>query len=82
MGIPDNRANDYVLGVEVMSKGQKRDFTAAQKASLAALIHACAAATAFEWEPLWLKNRPQHKDWTDRKIDTRYTNEEIKGWIK
>ena len=82
MGIPDNAANDYVLGVEIMSKGRRRDFTAAQKASLAALIRACAAATAFEWEPLWLKNRPQHKDWTDRKIDTRYTNDEIKKWIQ
>lgn len=82
LGIPDNSANDYVLGVEIMSKGLKRDFTAAQKSSLAALIRACSAATAFEWEPLWLKNRPQHKSWTDRKIDTRYTDEEIKGWLK
>ena len=82
MGIPDNAANDYVLGVEIMSKGRRKDFTAAQKASLAALIRACSQATAFEWEPLWLKNRPQHKDWTDRKIDTRYSNDEIKKWIQ
>ena len=81
LGIPDDMANSYVLGVEVMSKGVKKDFTAAQKASLGALIRACAAATAFEWKPLWLVNRPQHKDWTDRKVDTRYTNDEIKAWI-
>lgn len=81
LGIPDDAANDYVLGVEIMSKGQKRDFTTAQKESLGALIHACAAASDT-WLPVWLIGRPQHKDWTTRKIDTRYTNDEIKRWIK
>lgn len=81
LGIPDDAANDYVLGVEIMSKGQKRDFTTAQKESLGALIRACAAASDT-WLPVWLIGRPQHKDWTTRKIDTRYTNEEVKRWIK
>lgn len=80
LGIPDNAANDYVLGVEIMSKGNKRDFTTAQKESLGALIRACAAASDT-WLPVWLIGRPQHKDWTTRKIDTRYTNDEIKRWI-
>lgn len=80
LGIPDDAANDYVLGVEIMSKGKKRDFTAAQKESLGALIRACAAASDT-WLPVWLIGRPQHKDWTTRKIDTRYTNDEIKRWI-
>ena len=81
LGIPDNAANDYLLGVEIMSKGKKKDFTAAQKASLAALIEACAAASDT-WLPIWLVGRPRHKDWTDRKIDILYTNEEVKKWIK
>lgn len=79
--IPDNAANSYMLGVEMMSKGRKRDFTKAQKDSLGALIRACATASG-NWSPLWLNGRPQHKDWTDRKIDTRYTNDEIKAWIQ
>lgn len=82
LAIPKNQANRYMLGVEVMSKGLKKDFTAAQRQSLALLIAAGADSSGKElWQPLWLKNRPQHKDWTDRKIDTRYTNEEIKSWI-
>ena len=81
LGIPDNAANDYLLGVEIMSKGKKKDFTAAQKASLAALIKACAQASDT-WLPLWLLGRPRHKDWTERKIDILYTNEEVKRWIK
>lgn len=81
LGIPDGAANDYLLGVEIMSKGLKRDFTAAQKATLNGLIRASARASDT-WLPTWLVGRPQHKDWTERKIDTRYTNEEIKRWIK
>lgn len=79
LNIPDNSANSYLMGVEVMSKGQKKDFTEAQKQSLGALIRACA--TVGGWKPLWLIGRPQHKDWTTRKIDTRYSNDEIKEWI-
>jgi hypothetical protein len=68
-----------MLGVEIMSQGKIEDYTAAQEKSLALLIDACAAAGG--WEPLWLKNRPRHKDWTTRKIDILYTNEEVKAWI-
>lgn len=81
LGIPDDDGNRWMLGVEIMSKGQKKDFTAAQKQSLALLIAACSDA-ASQWEPLWLKNRPRHKDWTTRKIDILYSNEEVKKWIE
>ena len=81
LGIPDDQGNDYLLGVEVVSKGRKKDFTKAQKDSLGALIQACAAASDT-WMPLWLKGRPRHKDWTTRKIDILYTNDEVKAWIK
>lgn len=81
LGIPDDAANDYVLGVEIMSKGRKKDFTKAQKDSLGALIRACAEASDT-WLPVWLVGRPRHKDWTTRKIDILYTNDEVKKWIK
>lgn len=81
LGIPKDQGNRYLLGVEIMSKGQTKDFTAAQKESLALLIQACSD-TVSDWEPLWLKNRPRHKDWTTRKIDILYTNEEVKKWIE
>lgn len=80
-GIPANAANSWFLGVEIMSKGRKKDYTLAQKKSLALLIKACSEASP-DWEPLWLKNRPQHKDWTDRKVDLRYSNAEVKAWIE
>lgn len=83
LGIPDNDGNRWMLGVEIMSKGQKKDFTAAQRQSLALLIAACADSTGrTDWEPLWLKNRPRHKDWTTRKIDILYSNEEVKKWVE
>lgn len=81
LGIPDDQGNDFLLGVEMVSKGHKKDFTAAQKASLGKLITACAEASDT-WMPLWLKGRPRHKDWTTRKIDILYSNDEVKKWIK
>lgn len=81
--IPVNEGNHYLLGVEIVSKGLKKDFTLAQKKSLALLIDACSdIAHENTWKPLWLKNRPQHRDWTSRKVDLRYTNDEVKSWIE
>lgn len=80
LGIPDNDANRWCLGVEIMSKGKRKDFTRAQKQAVAALIRACANAGG--WKPLWLKNRPRHKDWTTRKIDILYSNDEVKSWLE
>lgn len=83
LGIPKDVGNRYLLGVEIMSKGRKKDFTAAQKQSLALLIQACSETVSPDnWKPLWLKNRPRHKDWTDRKIDILYSNDEVKSWIE
>ena len=83
LGIPKDEGNRYLLGVEIMSKGQKKDFTAAQKQSLALLIQACSETVSPDnWKPLWLKNRPRHKDWTDRKIDILYSNDEVKSWVE
>jgi hypothetical protein len=81
-GIPDNMGNDYMLGVEIMSKGKKKDFTAAQKASLDALLAACGDAA--KWPAAKAKapvRRPRHKDWTKRKIDILYEQSEVSRWL-
>lgn len=75
--IPDDMGNDYMLGVEVMSKGLKRDFTAAQKKSLGKLANACKDASG--WKGVW-KRLPNHRTWTSRKIDTRYSLAALKRW--
>lgn len=77
--IPDDEGNRYMLGVEIMSQGKTKDYTQAQEIALACLIDACSVAGG--WEPLWLRNRPRHKDWTSRKIDILYTNSEVKEWV-
>lgn len=81
--IPDNMANDFCLGVEIMSKGRKKDFTRAQKESLAALQEACGIACYW---PLPKRTEtvrhPRHRDWTTRKIDILYDHAEIDRWMK
>jgi hypothetical protein len=79
LGIPDNLGNNYMLGVEVMSKGLKKDWTVAQQDTLVFLMRACRDASG--WSNIGLLRRPQHKDWTTRKIDTKYTNAEIGDMI-
>lgn len=81
LGIPANGANRHMLGVEIMSKGASKDFTRAQKDTLGMLIVACAG-TVPGWEPIDLARRPQHRDWTARKVDLRYTNAEVLTWVK
>ena len=81
--IPDNRGNDYLLGVEIMSKGLKKDFTKAQKESLVKLQEACGRAA--KWPVLKRKatvRHPRHKDWTKRKIDIIYEQAEVNRWMK
>jgi N-acetyl-anhydromuramyl-L-alanine amidase AmpD len=80
LAIPDNLGNNYMLGVEVVSKGLKKDFTEAQKESLVLLLKACAKAS--DWPNTNLVRRPRHKDWTTRKIDIIYENAEVAVWIK
>lgn len=80
LAIPADQANKYLLGVEVIDNGKSKTFTAAQKRSLALLI--AAVADTIDADPRWLQIRPQHRDWTGRKVDLRYTNTEVKAWIE
>lgn len=80
-GIPDDSANSYCLGVEVVDKGQGTTFTKAQKVSLARLAAACAQAS--QWANTSTLYLPRHKDWApDRKTDIRYSNASVQGWIE
>lgn len=79
--IPDNLGNNYMLGVEIMSKGRKKDFTEAQIDSLVLLLKACRDASG--WRNISLVYRPRHRDWAGRrKPDILYTNAEVTQWIK
>lgn len=77
LSIPDDMGNDYMLGVEVVSKGLKKDFTKAQKESLGRLSNACKDASG--WQGFW-KRLPNHRTYTSRKIDTRYTLTALRSW--
>jgi hypothetical protein len=68
-GIPDDSANGMTFGVEVVSKGRRKDFTAAQLWSIRRLN--CAVREASGWNGFKYRIA-NHKDWTNRKIDTRY----------
>ena len=81
--IPNDMANDFCLGVEIMSKGLKKDFTAAQKKSLKALQEACGVACKWPVNGRsGTARHPRHKDWTTRKIDIRYEQDEVNGWMQ
>jgi hypothetical protein len=81
LGVPKNRGNEYMLGVEIVSKGLTKDFTAAQKEGLVRLIFACADAS--DWATTQTYRLPRHRDWAvGRKGDILYTNAEVQGWIK
>lgn len=78
--IPRNRGNDYMLGVEIVSKGRRRDFTKAQKESFGKLANACRDATG--WKGFWMR-LPNHKTWAPRrKVDTRYTLKALRRWAR
>jgi hypothetical protein len=80
---PDNLGNDFFLGVEIMSKGRKKDFTRAQKQSLKRLLSACGKASGWPVEKRMAKiRRPFHRDWTSRKIDIVYEHAEVDGWME
>lgn len=81
--IPKDQGNDWMLGVEIVSKGVKKDFTKAQKEQLKNLLEAVGVASRWPvLKRLSLVRRPQHKDWTTRKVDLRYTNAEVDQWMK
>lgn len=78
--IPDDAGNDYMLGVEIVSKGLKRDFTKAQKDSFGLLANACREAAG--WRGFYMR-LPNHKTWApSRKIDTRYTLLALRRWAR
>jgi len=79
LGVPDNRGNDYMAGVEVMSKGLKRDWTVHQQDSLVFLLRSWRDAAG--WGNIGELRRPRHRDWTTRKVDPVYTNAEIGSMI-
>jgi len=79
LGIPDNLGNNYMLGVEIVSKGLAKDFTEAQKDSLVFLLRACRDASG--WSNIGPLRRPRHRDWTTRKPDIKYDHAEVAGWI-
>lgn len=81
---PDDMGNDFFLGVEIMSKGVKKDFTAAQKKSLKRLQEACGVACGWPVEKrLATVRHPRHKDWAPtRKVDILYSQDEVNEWMK
>lgn len=80
--IVDDAANDYLLGVEIMSKGRKKDFTVAQRSSLVLLQEACGVACGWsELKRTATVRHPRHKDWTKRKIDILYDQSEVNRWM-
>ena len=77
--VPANEGNTWMLGVEIVDKGLAKTFTEAQKDSLVHLMRACRDASG--WQNIGLLRRPQHRNWTTRKIDLRYSNDEVGQWI-
>ena len=78
LAIPDDEGNDYMLGVEIVSKGVKTDYTAAQKRAYGALANACAQASG--WKGFYLR-LPNHRTWAPaRKVDTRYPLLTLRLW--
>jgi hypothetical protein len=81
--IPNDSANSYTFGVEIVSKGMKKDFTKAQIDSLKQLYAALRASS--DW-PGNINRICNHKDWAGkRKVDTRYSlltliNWAVQGW--
>jgi hypothetical protein len=76
--IPDNRFHDYGLGVEIVSKGLKRDFTLAQKRAWGRLAN--AAKDASYWPGLKART-PNHRTWAGRrKSDTLYSEATLRRW--
>lgn len=81
LGVPNDCANDYCAGVEIIDKGTDTTYTAAMKESVALL--ALAMADACNWPNTGTKYLPRHKDWApDRKVDIKYSNSTVQGWVE
>ena len=82
LGVPDNSANSYCLGVEIVSKGLKDDLTAAQWESLAGLALAVSRASRWKCNTSTLR-LPRHKDWAPtRKVDIKASNAKVQTQIR
>lgn len=83
LGVQKDMGNRYMLGVEVVSKGRKKDFTRAQIKALRGLQEACGDAAKWPERKRRAKvRRPRHKDWAGpRKPDILYSHEEIDKWM-
>ena len=78
--VPDNCAADYLMGVECVSKGAKRDFTAKQKDGFGKLARATQKAAGWKG---FVKRLPNHKTWAgNRKVDTRYPEGTLIAWAE
>lgn len=76
-GVPENLMNPFAWGIEVESLGKEKDFTPAQTASVGALVSGLLDGMDKGTEAII-----NHKDWsTTGKVDTRYTRDEIAGWV-
>ena len=75
-----DQGNSFYMGVEIVSKGLKKDFTQEMKESLGKLISVLAGI--FDWDDLELAHL-NHKTYAGpRKVDTKYTDEQIQGWVE
>ena len=81
--IPTDSFNSYGMGVEIVSKGQKDDLTAAQWNTLGELYAALGNICHWEkWDQGWVrKYTPRHKDWTSRKIDIQASRDKTETKI-
>lgn len=78
--IPRNDGNRWMLGVEVVSKGRKKDYLQSQIDTLVELARACRDAS--EWADTSTLYLPRHKDWAgNRKVDIVYSNDEVQQWF-
>lgn len=78
LGVPRDMGNDYMLGVEVVSKGASKDFTDAQKVTLGKLAWACKDASGW---PDLEHRLPNHRTWAPtRKVDSRYDLVQLQAW--
>ena len=79
-GCGTDAGNSYYMGVECVSKGQKKDFTPEMKESLGRPIN--VLADIFDWDDLELAHL-NHKTYAGpRKVDTKYTDDAIHGWVQ
>ena len=74
--VPDNAANSYGMGIEIVSKGLEDDLTEAQWETLAKL--AVALKDLYGWKDTSTFYFPRHRDWAPkRKVDIKASNKKV-----